>query len=171
MTLLARQLLALFVFLVPSAAGSNPIGYVRVPEAEQMDLDSAVYTFVSEDGVAWQRPELDRLELQGRPTHIVALSGRLEHELAVPHMNEFFGVTLDPAAADPAASISVPEGFEVRMFADDDSLLINMTVWESIEALFDFTYHSQHTDFLRRRREYREMSAWVAYLACRKGDV
>ena len=41
-----------------------------------------------------------------------------------------------------------------RMFADDDSLLINMTVWESIEALFQFTYHSEHTDFLRRRREW-----------------
>lgn len=41
-----------------------------------------------------------------------------------------------------------------RMFAGDDDLLINMTVWESIEALFDFAYKSEHVDFFRRRREW-----------------
>lgn len=43
-----------------------------------------------------------------------------------------------------------------RIFPDEDNLLINMTVWETIEALFDFTYKSQHVAFLRRRREWFE---------------
>ena len=43
-----------------------------------------------------------------------------------------------------------------RIFPEEDDLLINMTLWESIEALFDFTYKSQHVEFLRRRREWFE---------------
>jgi hypothetical protein len=45
-----------------------------------------------------------------------------------------------------------------RMFADENDLLINMTVWESIKALFDFTYHSPHTDFLRRREWFEPLA-------------
>jgi hypothetical protein len=44
-------------------------------------------------------------------------------------------------------------GFRI---ADDDRLIVNMTVWESIEALFDFTYQSQHVEFFRRHREWFE---------------
>jgi hypothetical protein len=39
---------------------------------------------------------------------------------------------------------------------DDDLAIINLTVWESIDALADFTYRSGHTSFLRRRREFFE---------------
>ncbi len=39
---------------------------------------------------------------------------------------------------------------------DDDLEIINLTVWESIEALADFTYRSGHVEFLRRRREFFE---------------
>lgn len=39
---------------------------------------------------------------------------------------------------------------------DDDSILINMSVWASIEALGDFVYRSDHTAYLRRRREWFE---------------
>jgi hypothetical protein len=39
---------------------------------------------------------------------------------------------------------------------DDDLTIINLTVWESIEALADFTYRSGHASFLRRRREFFE---------------
>lgn len=38
----------------------------------------------------------------------------------------------------------------------DDLEIINLTVWESIEALADFTYRSGHVEFLRRRREFFE---------------
>jgi hypothetical protein len=39
---------------------------------------------------------------------------------------------------------------------DDELLLLNMSVWESIEALRAFAYTSAHTDVLRRRREWFE---------------
>ena len=34
--------------------------------------------------------------------------------------------------------------------------LINMSVWEPIEALFEFVYRSAHTGFMVRRREWFE---------------
>jgi hypothetical protein len=37
---------------------------------------------------------------------------------------------------------------------DDPLLLLNMSVWESIESLRAFTYTTAHTDVLRRRREW-----------------
>ncbi|RNL84396.1 DUF3291 domain-containing protein [Halostreptopolyspora alba] len=39
-----------------------------------------------------------------------------------------------------------------RPFGPD--LLINLSVWESLEALWNFTYRSEHLDLLRRRREW-----------------
>lgn len=37
---------------------------------------------------------------------------------------------------------------------DDDRILVNMSVWQSVETLFDYVYQSQHTAFLRRRAEW-----------------
>jgi hypothetical protein len=50
----------------------------------------------------------------------------------------------------------------IRAF-EDDMLLLNMSVWESIEALAEFTYRTPHRDVLRRRREWFERLA-DAYL-------
>ncbi|MDF9810849.1 DUF3291 domain-containing protein [Streptomyces sp. SPB162] len=36
----------------------------------------------------------------------------------------------------------------------DDLLLINCSVWESVQALKDFTYRSEHLAVLSRRREW-----------------
>ncbi|MFD0000042.1 DUF3291 domain-containing protein [Nocardia sp. NPDC127526] len=36
----------------------------------------------------------------------------------------------------------------------DDDMLINLSVWESREALFDYVYRSEHLEFMRRRREW-----------------
>lgn len=44
---------------------------------------------------------------------------------------------------------------DVKAF-DDDQLLLNISVWESIDALADYVYRSDHTSFLRRRREWFE---------------
>lgn len=33
-------------------------------------------------------------------------------------------------------------------------MLVNMSVWESVEALADFVYRSGHLDVMRRRREW-----------------
>ena len=38
----------------------------------------------------------------------------------------------------------------------DSLFLINMSVWESVEALFDFVYRSMHTKYMARRREWFE---------------
>ncbi|MBU2973518.1 DUF3291 domain-containing protein [Zobellia sp. B3R18] len=41
----------------------------------------------------------------------------------------------------------------LRVF-EDDFLIINMSVWESKEALFNFTYASQHAGVMRRKKEW-----------------
>jgi Domain of unknown function (DUF3291) len=43
----------------------------------------------------------------------------------------------------------------IRPF-EDDSLMINMSVWESREALWRFVYDSEHLAVMRRRREWFE---------------
>lgn len=39
---------------------------------------------------------------------------------------------------------------------DDPRLLVNMSVWESVDALRAYVYRSGHVDFLRRRKEWFE---------------
>ena len=46
----------------------------------------------------------------------------------------------------------------IRAF-DDDMLIVNMSVWESVEALGDFVYRSDHLTVMRRRREFFERMA------------
>lgn len=41
----------------------------------------------------------------------------------------------------------------LRVF-EDDFLIINMSVWESKEALFNFTYKSEHVGIFTRRKEW-----------------
>lgn len=78
----------------------------------------------------------------------------------------------DPAVADFVAGLDrinalaeVTSGFvwrlksesgnatDIRAF-DDPRLLVNMSVWESIDALRAYVYQSGHVDFLRRRKEW-----------------
>jgi heme-degrading monooxygenase HmoA len=39
---------------------------------------------------------------------------------------------------------------------EDDRIIVNMSVWESIEQLKDYVYRSAHTEALKRRREWFE---------------
>ena len=41
--------------------------------------------------------------------------------------------------------------------SDDPRLLVNMSVWEDIESLFEFAYRSAHTSVMARRKEWFEM--------------
>lgn len=41
----------------------------------------------------------------------------------------------------------------VRAF-DDQLIIVNLSVWESVETLRDYVYGSRHADVLRRRREW-----------------
>lgn len=43
----------------------------------------------------------------------------------------------------------------VRGFGDD-RLIINLSVWDSLESLGDFVFRSGHADVMRRRREWFE---------------
>src|SRR3954451_20235384 len=44
---------------------------------------------------------------------------------------------------------------EIRAF-NDDRIIVNMSVWKSIDDLADFVYRSAHLDVMRRRREWFE---------------
>ena len=39
-------------------------------------------------------------------------------------------------------------------YSDDPKFIVNMSVWQSVEALFEFVYHSAHTKVMVRRREW-----------------
>jgi hypothetical protein len=41
-------------------------------------------------------------------------------------------------------------------YGGDPSLIVNMSVWESIDALWSFVYSGEHLDVMRRRREWFE---------------
>jgi hypothetical protein len=65
-------------------------------------------------------------------------------------------------------------GFVWRLVDDDGAnatglrpygpdVMVNLSVWESIEALYDFAYKTAHLDVLRRRREYFDHEGLDAY--------
>ncbi len=74
-----------------------------------------------------------------------------------------FVAALDPvnALADAAPGfvwrLKTAEGdaTAIRVFADDE-ILLNMSLWESVEALKSYVYQSGHKEVLRRRREWAD---------------
>lgn len=42
--------------------------------------------------------------------------------------------------------------------------LLNLSIWESIESLLEFTYHSKHALALERRSEWFEQHDWPNYI-------
>jgi Domain of unknown function (DUF3291) len=88
--------------------------------------------------------------------------GRMVGPTTAPEVAEFMAA-LDPinALADAAPGFvwrlqtEAGNATDVHAF-DDPLLLLNMSVWESIEALRAFTYTTAHTAVLRRRREWFE---------------
>jgi hypothetical protein len=96
--------------------------------------------------------------------HLAQLNiGRLRAEVGDPSIAEFMD-NLDPINALAEASpgfvwrLQTDEGnaTAIRAFPDDPLMALNLSVWESIEALADFAYRSAHTGFLRRRAEWFE---------------
>jgi hypothetical protein len=98
--------------------------------------------------------------------HLAQLNiGRMVAPTDAPQVAEFMAA-LDPINALAEAS----PGFVWRLQTDagnatdihafaDPLLLLNLSVWESIEHLRTFTYTTAHTDVLRRRREWFERLA------------
>ncbi len=86
--------------------------------------------------------------------------GRLRAPTDSPIVAEFMEA-LDPinALADSSAGFvwrfQTAEGNATaeRPF-DDDTVLVNFSTWESIDALADYVYRTAHTEYLRRRREW-----------------
>ena len=46
-----------------------------------------------------------------------------------------------------------------RPYPEDDRILMNMSVWESVETLKHFVYHTMHAEVLRQRGEWFEKFA------------
>jgi len=46
---------------------------------------------------------------------------------------------------------------------DDERIIVNLTVWTDADALADFAYRSDHTPYLRRRREWFEKPTEAIY--------
>lgn len=43
----------------------------------------------------------------------------------------------------------------IRVF-DDDFLIVNMSTWENVDALFNYVYKSDHVEIFKRRAEWFE---------------
>ena len=93
--------------------------------------------------------------------HLAQLNvGRMVAPTTAPQVADFMAA-LDPinALADAAPGFvwrlqtEAGNATDIHEF-DDPLLLLNMSVWESIESLRAFTYTTAHTGVLRRRREW-----------------
>jgi hypothetical protein len=95
--------------------------------------------------------------------HIAQLtSGRARGAIDGPVMAEFMAL-LDPVNAVADASpgfvwrLQTEEGNATALRPyEDDRMIVNMSVWESIDDLAAFVYRSGHVDVMRRRREWFE---------------
>lgn len=93
--------------------------------------------------------------------HLAQLNvGRLRHPLDAPEAAGFVA-GLEPinALADSSPGFVwrlTDEGGQdataIRPAGDD--VIVNLSVWESREALWNFTYRSDHMEYVRRRREW-----------------
>ena len=104
--------------------------------------------------------------IQNGGVHLAQLNiGRLRAPMDDPMIDDFH-TNLDPVNAIAEQS----PGFVWRLQDDtgnatgikpfgDDLEIVNLTGWESIEALAEFTYRSAHREILRRRREFFEAPA------------
>jgi hypothetical protein len=98
----------------------------------------------------------------------------MAHHIAQINIGRILGPMDGPVMAEFAANLdrinamadNAP-GFVWRLQSDegnatslrvyeDEMILINMSVWESIEALHKYVYYTQHVEFIRRRKEWFE---------------
>ena len=93
--------------------------------------------------------------------HVAQVNIALPREpLDSPALAEFVA-NLEPvnALADGAPGFvwrladETGDATSIRAF-DDERLIINMSAWESIEALWEFVYSGRHLEVMRRRREW-----------------
>jgi hypothetical protein len=96
--------------------------------------------------------------------HLAQLNvGRLRAPLEDPRIDDFRNnlerinalAEADPDFVWRLKDDATGNATSIKLF-DDDLEIINLSVWTSIEALAEFTYRSDHTEILRRRREFFE---------------
>ena len=95
--------------------------------------------------------------------HLAQLNiAKAKASLDDPLMQEFMD-NLDPINAIAEASSGFiwrlkdesGDATSIQVF-DDPSLIVNMSVWESIDSLKDFMFKTHHLNFLKRKNEWFE---------------
>ncbi|HKE27891.1 MAG TPA: DUF3291 domain-containing protein [Bryobacteraceae bacterium] len=98
------------------------------------------------------------------PYHIAQVNiGRVRAPVDDPIMSGFTN-RLDEinAIADRAPGFvwrlqtSAGNATYLRPYPEDDRILLNMSVWETVEALKHYVYHTMHAELLRHRHEWFE---------------
>ncbi len=104
-------------------------------------------------------------------SHLAQINvARAAEPLDSPRLAEFVAA-LEPvnALADAAPGFvwrlqsDGGDATSIRVF-DDDLIIVNMSVWSSMPALWQFVYSGGHLDVMRRRREWFQV-ADAAYMA------
>ena len=107
------------------------------------------------------------LDSSSVPSHHLAQMniGRLHAPVDDPMIAEFVA-QLDEINALAEASpgyvwrLQTEDGNATAVRAyDDEKVIVNMSVWETVDALADYVYRSAHTGVLRRRREWFEATS------------
>src|SRR6516225_4451666 len=98
----------------------------------------------------------------------------MEYHLAQVNIGRILGPMDGPVMAEFAAGLDrinalaeASEGFVWRLKDDSNNatsitvtedrfLLINLSVWRTVDDLFAYVYQSAHTDYVRRRAEWFE---------------
>jgi hypothetical protein len=86
---------------------------------------------------------------------------RMKASLDDPLMAEFVRLLADVnAAADSSPGfvwrLQTDEGDATGIRAYDDPLMLNLSVWETVESLKEYTYRSLHATPFRKRKEWFE---------------
>jgi hypothetical protein len=87
--------------------------------------------------------------------------GRLRAPEGSPVVAEFFAA-LEPINALAETSpgfvwrLAADAGHTMPIGADDELLVINLSVWQDYPSLHEFVYRTSHNRFLRRRTEWFE---------------
>ena len=90
--------------------------------------------------------------------NVAKMRGAADSELMASFMEQLDDVN---AVADGAPGfvwrLQTEDGDATSIQAfDDDRILVNMSVWESMQALRDYAYAGRHLEVLRDRREWFE---------------
>jgi hypothetical protein len=105
---------------------------------------------------AWNDPDVD--------WHLAQVNvGRLRAPVEDPMIADFVaGLDQINALADVTPGfvwrLQTEDGNATAIRPDpgDELVAINLSVWETVEALADFVYRTEHVSFMRRRREWFE---------------